>query len=119
MPERTDVWICTDDSSLQHVRKIGGGRYEFLDSARLSDNTGFVCRRSIDLTDYKMDNDFNYVYLKPYGYDSSDDVQRLYGDDSDQIIAECIAETEMIERHNIVFCGSYNACLEYIRSTVY
>ena len=95
MAEHADGWILTDDSSLQHVRKVGIGRYEVLDSVRLPDNTGFVCRRRIDLNDYEMDEDFNRTYLNPYDYNNPDDVQRLYGDDSGQIIAESIAETEL------------------------
>lgn len=118
MAEHAGGWILTDDSSLQHVRKVGIGRYEVLDSALLPDNTGFVCRRCIDLNDYTIDGEFNRTYLNPYDYDNPDAVQRLYGDDSGQIIAECIAETELWERHNTVFSGSYDDCLEYIRAIV-
>ena len=113
-----NTWILTDDGTGQHVRKVAERRYEIIDSVCFPDDFGFVSRRLIDLDGYEMDDDFNRAYLVPYGYENEEAVRELYGGAADQIIVECIAETEIWERHNIVFTGAHNACREYIREVV-
>lgn len=116
MEERN--WIMTDDGSMQHVRHVADRQYEIIDSVHFPDKSGFVSRRTIDLTDYEMDENFCLLYLRSYDYANEVAVRELYGDAADQIIAECIAETEIWEQHNIVFRGTFKACLSYIRSVV-
>lgn len=111
-------WILTDDDTMQHVRHLTERRYEIIDSAHFPDGRGFVCQRVIDLNDYEMDEEFNNTYLKPYDYEDEAAVRALYGAGADQIIVECIAETEIWERHNEVFAGTFKACLAHIRAIV-
>lgn len=111
-------WIMTDDATMQHVRHLGNRRYEIIDSVRLPNDTGYVSRRIIDLNDYEMDEDFCRLYLKPYDYADEAAVRKLYGEAADQIIAECVAETEIWEAENVVFRDKSRACLSHIRSVV-
>ena len=118
MPCLAKTWVLTDDGTMQHIRHVADRQYEIIDSVQFPDQSGFVCRRIIDLDDYEMDEAFCDLYLKPYDYADESAVHELYSDAADQIIAECIAETEIWEQHNIVFRGTFKACLSYIRSIV-
>lgn len=115
-------WLLTDDATGQHVRKLSDGRYGkrygIIDSVAFPDGHGFVSQRTIDLSDYEMDEDFCRSYLHPYGYDNQEDVIAQYGGSGWQIIAECIAETEIWERECIVFEGTHKQCLRYIDELV-
>lgn len=111
-------WVITDDDSMQHMRHIKDRCYEIIDSVCLPTDDGFVCRCMVDLDDYEIDNDFEKLYLKPYDYDNAVAVTEIYGEYADQIIAECIAETEILKKENAVFSGTYDDCLSYIRLIV-
>ena len=43
------------------------------------------------LSDYKDDIDFD---VRQFGYDGVDDVKRIYGDDWERIVAECVFECQ-------------------------
>ena len=86
-------WILTDDSTLQHIRPLGNRRFECIDTGEKPNGLHFVCRRTIDLNDYDMDDDFCETYLRPYGYESEAAMRRDYELSADQLIAECILET--------------------------
>lgn len=111
-------WILTDDDSRQHVRKQADKQYDIIDSVAFPDGHGFVSRRTINLGDYDLDEDFCRSYLRPYDYDSPEDVIAQYGASGWQIIAECIAETEIWERGCTVFEGTHRQCLRYIDELV-
>ena len=73
-------FICTDEDSNQFVKKISNTYFKVLDQGRLLD---------INLLDYSE------LELREYivGYYSSlEDLRKIYGEDSNQIIVECIAE---------------------------
>lgn len=111
-------WILTDDETLQHIRYLGDRRYECIDSGEKPNGLCFVCRRTIDLNDYEMDESFFEEYLQPYDYASLEALQVEYGKAADQIIAECILETEMWEQDEIVCASTEEACRAYIYAVV-
>lgn len=112
------AWILTDSDTGQHIRPLGGRRFECIDMGMKHNGICYVSRRIIDLNDYKLDEDFCHSYLRSYGYDSVEDVRKQYGDAADQIIVECIFETEMWEQDNIVYAGTEDACRAYIVAVV-
>lgn len=111
-------WILTDDSTLQHIRALGNRRFECIDSGERPNGLCFVCRRTIDLNEYDMDDDFCETYLRPYGYESETAMRRDYELAADQLIAECILETEMWEQEGVVHVGTEEGCRNYITKIV-
>lgn len=107
-------WTLTDDETLQHIRFLGDRRYECIDIGRKPNEQYFVCRRIIDLNDYEMDESFVDDYLRPYSYGSLAVLQEEYGDAADQIIAECILETEMWEQQEMIHAGTEDDCRTFI-----
>lgn len=65
-----------------------------------------------------MDDDFCETYLRPYGYESEAAMRRDYEFAADQLIAECILETEMWEQNEMVHAGTEQECHSYILRTV-
>lgn len=61
-----------------------------------------------------MDDDFCETYLHPFGYESEVTLRRDYELAADQLIAECILETEMWEQNEIVHAGTEQECRSYI-----
>ena len=110
-------WIMTDDGSMQHVRHLFGRVYEMVDSFDCIDHF-CVCHRVIDLNDYEMNGEFCTVYLEPYGYSDENSVINLYGDMADQIIFECICETEIWEKECTIYSGTQDECIALIQSIV-
>lgn len=111
-------WTLTDDETFQHIRFLGDRRYECIDSGEKLNGLCFVCRRTINLNDYEMDGSFFEEYLQPYDYASLESLRAEYGDAADQIIAECIFETEMWEQDESVYAGTEEACRTYISAVV-
>lgn len=73
-------FICTDPSTRQMVKKLSDNHFLVLERDEMHD---------IDLTKY-TDEQID-SYLVAY-YPSFDLVREIYGEDANQIIAECIAE---------------------------
>lgn len=81
---KTEGFICTDGSERteQWVKKLYTGR--FLIYERYHD-----VMNEIKLSDYSRSQLEHYI--SGY-YKSLEEISELYGDDADQIIAECISE---------------------------
>lgn len=93
-------WITTDQDCKQRCR-----------IHVLNDNKGKPCpvfeyeqtidgqkgSATINVFDYIDEKDFVEDYLKPYGYTSVNHVKSIYGQGWEQIIAECIFETDFNE----------------------
>lgn len=98
------AWICTDSNCSQYVRRIfpdhdEGRIYEVIMQFLLPNDKHVVVDQVIDLGSYDTrSSDFAERYLKPYGYDSIQMVSEVYHQDANQIIAECIAETDGLEQ---------------------
>ena len=73
-------FICTDPSTRQWLKKLSDNHFLVLERDEMHD---------IDLTEY-TDEQID-SYLAAY-YPSLDLVKEIYGEDANQIIAECIAE---------------------------
>lgn len=116
-----NTWILTDDVSGQHVQLMGGHPPEFkiIDTVLTHDGRyavvcGCVTVANADLSD----PEFVDAYLRPFGYDSAQDLIEAYGSAAAQIAAECMFETEPFAYGDIRFEGSLEACLKYISGFV-
>lgn len=95
-------WFCTDGDCMQYCRDNGNSTYDFVEIVWLDtvegdkgypDKEYTVKSAYIDLSDYTDDE--KEIAASSY-YDSLESLYSIYGDESEQIIAECIFE-EMTE----------------------
>lgn len=97
-------WICTDDDSLQHLRRNDDGTYDCIEMVWLdicegdegySDKEYVVKTALIDLKDYTEEE--MEIAISGYYPDSTlSELKEEWGDSLDQLIVECIFE-EMTE----------------------
>lgn len=108
-------WILTDDDCAQYLRRTGNVNYEGWMLAEVADDdTCEVHHAFINLEDYEIDSeDFEAEYLNPYDYTNLEDVYSQYGDELEQIVVECIMETELFETP-CSFVGTFDECNRYI-----
>ena len=120
MIKEIDSWICTDPDCMQYCKKINKTEYEFIQAVWLdtcgddkraenakdkSDNYT-VCTGYIDLNLYS--EDYKEGSISSYGY-TMDLVKEIYGNDANQIIAECLFEDECLtDNHSIADVVSWN-----------
>ena len=91
-------WVCTDSDSSQYCKINSDGIYNFIEKVWLD-----ICKGDPSYPDKKYTVKTALVDLNDYTdhekecnicgyYDSIESLREIYGDDSDQIIAECIFE---------------------------
>ena len=115
-----NLWIQTDDATGQHVQAIEGepGAYRFIDTGRLGKSQYAVITDEVRNSGQDLqDSEFIREYLNPYGYESGDELRRIYGDAALQITAECVFETN-VRSGRILFEGTLTRCLHYIDAYV-
>lgn len=113
-------WIQTDDATGQHIRAIAGppGAYRFIDTVGLGESQYAVITDEVRVSGQNLqDSEFIREYLNSYGYESGDEMRRIYGDTALQIAAECIFETNA-RSGQILFEGTLTRCLHYIDAYV-
>lgn len=116
---KPDEWILTDDDCAQYVRSIGNANYEgWMLTEVADDGTCEAHHVFINLEDYELDSEeFEAEYLNPYDYASLEDVCSQYEEAWEQIVVECIMETEIFETP-CSFVGSVEECERYIVSKI-
>ena len=113
-------WIQTDDATGQHVQAIVGepSVYRFIDTVGLGESQYAVITDEVRVSGQDLqDSEFIREYLNSYGYESGDEMRRIYGDTTLQIAAECIFETNA-RSGQILFEGTLTRCLHYIDAYV-
>ena len=113
-------WVQTDDATGQHVQAIAGepGAYRFIDTVGLGESQYAVITDEVRVSEQDLqDSEFIREYLNSYGYESGDEMRRIYGDTTLQIAAECIFETNA-RSGQILFEGTLTRCLHYIDAYV-
>ena len=86
-------WICTDLDNEQYGRQIDTRIFEFKEKNRGLSEYGeyeFI-EIYVNLDNYTEGEVEEYIY--PY-YNNLEEIKKLYGEDYDWIIAECIFEQE-------------------------
>lgn len=115
-----NLWVQTDDATGQHVQVIEEepGAYRFIDTVGLGESQYAVITDEVRVSGQDLqDPEFIREYLHPYGYESGDELRRIYGDTALQIAAECIFETNA-QSGQILFEGTLTRCLHYIDAYV-
>lgn len=108
-------WIKTD--KMQLVRKISDTQYDVIETLRFPEgcNNGEDLFKAyfqrIDIKDYSEDEIRKYV--SGY-YKSLENLRKLYGENSNQIIAEYIAETKAGCGCKLVFAGFEEDLTKYL-----
>ena len=93
----TTSWICTDPDTNQHCRRLTNTEYEFVQMESFQEDY-YIYTGTVDIMDYfgnKEAQEELRVALGMYGYDSWVELEKMYGEDTFQIAAECIFETYM------------------------
>lgn len=110
-------WILTDSDCVQYMRHIEGSYWEGWMVVEIVEREIWrVYHGVIDLDRYNMNSEeFVDEYLNPYGYADVDEVRSLYGTDYEQILAECILETDTTDGDmGLRVMGSFEYCRQYI-----
>ena len=115
-----NAWMLTDDATGQHVQAIAGepGAYRVIDTVGMGEARYAVVIDEVRVSEQDLqDSEFIREYLNSYGYESGDELRRIYGDTTLQIAAECIFETNA-QSGRILFQGTLTRCLHYIDAYV-
>jgi len=88
------LWICTDPDNQQYGRKLAAGHYEFKEK-----NPKFEFDKDENewIEDDILLNMYDEVTIKKHisaYHDSINEIKRIYGEDWEWIVAECIFEQE-------------------------
>lgn len=116
------MWILTDNSSYQHVRKVEGTEYSF-DLIEMSlinydkDEYGVYADTVIVNVD-DMYSEETSDLLTMFGYSGIDEVIAHYGRDAEQIVAECIFEHESSFKAPRLFVGGEEECIDFIKEHI-
>jgi len=111
--KRFKDYICTDNSTLQYCKKLNNNVYLYVqfndfdypdefdrikeDDSLLKEffsEDKFWIKATIDIREY-TDKEIA-SYIKPYGY-TLKNIKEIYPIEWEQIIAECIFETDLLE----------------------
>lgn len=108
-------WVCTDSDMLQYVKKSPDGVYTVAQVLFPRDQKPSFENRFVLTEDYyipeiskKKLEDVASMY-----YGSLSEMQRFYGDDYEQIIAECLFETNLPDYANYISADELSEA-EYI-----
>ena len=105
-------WIATDDT--QRLRWMGGRTFKVIDMMEVGDKVYRVIESIVDVEARLRDNWSEIEsYLAAYDYKGINDVREQYKEFADQIIAECIAETEFSEGE-VLLSGSEAECKNFM-----
>lgn len=94
-------WISTDSDCCQYGKRLGDNKWWYIELREVGDfeNPFYLAYATqIDLEWYTDDEILDYVA----GYDDVEQIKRVYGNDANQIIAECIFECLPVIEHTFV-----------------
>ena len=87
-------WILTDDDCCQYVKQLDKTEFKLIEVSVLGYNDeSAVYVETIDLDDFDEDN--IQEVIKCY-YENIQEVKKIYGDSANQIIAECLFESDVV-----------------------
>jgi len=108
-PITVGEWVSTDDSCFQYVKKISETEYSLIELAcygRDEVQKYEVYEDTIDLQDYfNGKTDELLMVLSGFGYESLEVVRMHYGDEANQVMAECLFEYYGSHEANQIFIG--------------
>ena len=91
-------WIHSD--GLQIVRQVAPKVFELAEVQNIAPDEYVVVRGEIALGEYSPDDILDYI--QGYGYDSIKAVEEQYGPSANQVIAECIFESQQLSEYEFV-----------------
>ena len=93
-----NCWIRSD--GMQIVRQVAPKVFELAEVQNISPDEYVVVRGEIALGEYSPDDILGYI--QDYGYDSIKSIEEQYGNSANQIIAECIFESQQLSEYEFV-----------------
>lgn len=93
MPKQS-IWITTDPSCRQRCRIVTfeDGHKEYLYQQNYNGRTVTAQINPGDYPEKELGD-----YLHPYGYNDTDHLKAIYGNNWEMVLAECIFETDINE----------------------
>lgn len=95
-------WILTDPDCYQYCKKLSDNRYWYIELREVGDFSSpfyWVYATQIDLEFYTDDEITDYI--TGY-YDDIEQIRKIYGNEANQIISECIFECLPAIEHTFV-----------------
>ena len=91
-------WIRSD--GMQIVRQVAPKVFELAEVQNITPDEYVVVRGEIALGEYSPDDILGYI--QGYGYNSIKSIEEQYGNSANQIIAECIFESQQLSEYEFV-----------------
>lgn len=98
MMDKQNGWIRSD--CMQIVRQITPKVFELAEVQNITPDEYVVVRGEIALGEYSPDDILDYI--QGYGYDNLKAIKEQYGSSANQIIAECIFESQQLSEYEFV-----------------
>lgn len=106
-------WILTDDDCLQYIKKNSETVFELIEIRERGEKDGLlVVNDIVNINDYSEEEKEDILYL--FGYENVD-INDEYGEEGNQILAECIFESQF---NHCLFTGSENECIKFIENYI-
>lgn len=92
MKKYSEEWVCTDSDAKQYGRQLTDKIFEFKEKMYLEEEEDDkVVEMIINLNKYTPKEVEKHISAY---YESVEEIEEIYGDEADWIIAECIFEQE-------------------------
>lgn len=114
MKNELNEWILTDDGMVpQWVKKMNISTFMVVEVVPIFESF-FIKENVINVNDYKVNEIIDE--LKPFGYNSLSEVEKIYGESKYQIISECIAENRTPSTSDTDYeCSNPNSLKEKLK----
>lgn len=113
-------WILTDDDSSQYVKNEGNNVFSLIEMSLINPETGEykVYYDTLDINEYwhTMRLEMEGI-ISGFGY-TPESITKIYGDERDQIIAECIFEHYGDFQACELFTGTKEDCRNAIKQYI-
>lgn len=113
-------WMLTDDDSSQYVKNEGNNVFSLIEMSMINPETGEykVYYDTLDINEYwhTMRLEMEDI-ISGFGY-TPESITKIYGDERDQIIAECIFEHYGDFQACELFTGTREDCRNAIKQYI-
>jgi len=110
------TWILSDDDCAQHVRKVGEREFQLIQHELVNPETKTHAVRAMTVRLDEHSSEAIGEVLDSFGYHGMMELREAYGTETDQVLAECIFESE--SQFEPIFEGTETKCKTLISRIV-
>ena len=111
-----EAWILSDDDCAQHVRKVGERDFQLIQHELVNPETKTHAVRAMTVRLDRHSSEAIGKILDGFGYCGMMELREAYGTEADQVLAECIFESEA--QFEPFFEGTETECRKLINRIV-